>query len=465
MTATAPDTTVTFAFVHDDSPAYSWTHSKEQLLGHDLTGSQRVAAGGYIAMTCGTGGLIEARNGVVRAFLESDCEWLFWIDTDMGFAPDTVDRLVAPADPVDRPIVAGLCFLSREDPVGDGMGGRRSSPRPTIFDWVDVGNGRHGFTSRLVYPVNALTRCSATGSACILIHRTVFEKIEAEYGATWYDRIPNPELGHLISEDLSFCVRATGVGFPIHVHTGVRTTHLKQRYLCEADYWEWLDAPPATERTAVVIPVLSRPDNVAPLMESLRASTGLATAYFVVDAADTAERAAVLAAGAKELAYDAERAGTFAQKVNHAYDHTTEPWLFLCGDDVRFKAGWLDHAQMMAHAYNLDVIGTNDLANPRVMAGEHATHMLIRRSYIAEHGASWDGPGVVCHEGYAHWFVDDEIVTVAQQRGVWGMALGSRVEHLHPIFGTAPDDAVYQLGQQHAQADSARFARRVKEHS
>ena len=81
-----------------------------------------------------------------------------------------------------------------------------------------------------------------------------------------------------------------------------------------------------------------------------------------------------------------------------------------------------------------------------------------------EQGASWDGPKVVAHEGYRHWFVDDEIVAAARQRGAWAMALGSRVEHLHPLFGTAPDDEVYELGRSHAEADGSLFRSRLEEY-
>ena len=70
---------------------------------------------------------------------------------------------------------------------------------------------------------------------------------------------------------------------------------------------------------------------------------------------------------------------------------------------------------------------------------------------------------MVCHQGYRHWFVDDEIVTAAKQRGVWQMALGSVVEHNHPLWGKAEDDEVYQLGQSSAEADRALFRARLVE--
>jgi hypothetical protein len=449
-----PSDAVALAYVHDVDVAYSFHHSLTNLLMFDAAvGAGRIMRGGYLACRYGTGGIVDARNKVAGQFVDTEAEWLFWLDTDMGFEADTLEKLLAVADPVDRPIVGGLAFAQKEV-VEDGMSGWRCAPRATILDWRDV-DGVKKFVGRAHYPVNALVQCSATGSACLIVHRSVFEKI----GERWYDPIVTDE--GPIGEDISFCARAGAAGFPIFVHTGVRTSHRKHTWVAEPDYWEKLVVPPATDPVAVLIPVMRRPENVAPLVASLRASTGLAKPYFVVDAADTAERAAVLAAGATEIAVGFGTPGTFAEKINEGYRQTSEPWLFLVGDDVRFRPGWLDHAQEVARIYGVDVVGTNDMANPRTLAGEHSTHLMVRRSYIDEQGASWDGPGVVCH-GYGHWYVDDEIVTVAKQRGVWGMALGSFVEHLHPIVGKADMDDVYEIGQRRAPADRAEFERRVK---
>jgi hypothetical protein len=90
--------------------------------------------------------------------------------------------------------------------------------------------------------------------------------------------------------------------------------------------------------------------------------------------------------------------------------------------------------------------------------------MAIRRDYVREHGASWDGPGVVCHEGYRHWFVDDEIVTVAKSRQTFQMALASEVEHMHPMGGKAPNDEIYDLGASQSKQDEAHFKARYKKY-
>lgn len=474
---------VTVAYVHNadgKNMAHSWHHSMTQLIGWDLAHEGRILRGGYIAMKHGTDGMADARNKAVKLFLKDDlADWLFWVDTDMGFAADTVDRLLAAADPAERPIVGGLAFTWRED-SNDGMGGWRTSPAPTIFDWLKLDDGQMGFVVRFNYPPGLLIRCAGTGSACILIHRSVFERVKAEYGEHWYDRIPNTTTGQLVSEDLSLCLRAGALGIPVHVDASVKTTHQKTIWVGEDDYMaaRLLDSlapavPPATEATAVIVPVLGRPGNAAPFMESLRASGAeLAEVYAVADEADAETAQAWRDAGATVLMWQdpvsyvpgslpgAFLPGTFAEKVNLGYQSTPEPWLFLTGDDVRFHPGWLDQAQHAARD-GADVIGTNDMHNPRSLAGEWSPHLLVRRAYADELGASWDGPKVVAHEGYRHWFVDDEIVTAAKARGGWAMASHSKVEHLHPLFGLAADDDVYALGQSHAEADKALFEARL----
>jgi hypothetical protein len=448
---------VTVAYVHPNEVTTSWHQSLLSLIGWDLGHECRVARGGWLAMRCyGADGIPAARNKAVRQFLATDVEWLFWIDTDMGFEPDTIDRLLEVADPTDYPIVAGLCFAQKQT-MPDTMGGWRTALAPTIYDWTTIEEtGETGFLSRREYPINTLLRCAGTGSACILIHRSVLEKVAASDNGNWYDRIPNPTANNrLLGEDLSFCLRAGSLDIPIHVHTGVRTTHFKPEWLGEEDYWASVVPPPATESTAVIVPVLRRPQNAAPFMATLRATTGLATVYAVANIDDVDTVKAWEAAGATVLFADGI---SFASKVNAGHAQTTEPWLFIVGDDVRFHPGWLDHAQ--AAAVGHDVVGTNDLGNPRVMRGEHATHMLIRRAYVDEQGASWDNPGSVCHEGYRHWFVDDEIVTAARQRGAFAFAPASIVEHLHPSWGKGAQDDVYELGQSAAEQDRETFEAR-----
>lgn len=216
----------------------------------------------------------------------------------------------------------------------------------------------------------------------------------------------------------------------------------------------------------VIVPVLDRPQNAAPFVEALRATETDRVRLIVVtevDDVDTRE-AWEAAIGADDVVLTTHFVRTFAEKVNTGYRFSSAPWVLLAGDDVRFTPGWLDAALEVAESTGAKVIGTNDEVNRRVTKGAHTCHPMIARDYIDEVGASWDGPGVVCHEGYRHCYVDDEIVSAAKRRGVWAMAFDAKLRHLHPVWGTAPTDATYRLGQRSVDADRALFKERASAH-
>lgn len=191
---------------------------------------------------------------------------------------------------------------------------------------------------------------------------------------------------------------------------------------------------------AVIVPMLGRPHRVAPLLESLRA-TADARVVFVCSPNDTDVHAAIDAAGAERIEVAGPRPGDYARKINAGYRHTTEPLLFTAADDLLFHPGWLE-AAVAQLGPGIGVVGTNDLGSLRVIRGEHSTHSLVTRAYADEFGII-DAPGQVLCEEYHHEFVDDELVETAKFRNAWAFAFDSHVEHLHPAWGKAPTDPMY----------------------
>lgn len=227
---------VQIAYLHKHAVSHSWHESMMRLVGWDAANHGRIVdTAGPFMISSDASGIASARNTGCQRFLdETDHEWLWFVDTDMGFLPDTIDRLVDAADPSERPVVGGLCFGLREVSY-DGYGGRRCMPVPTLYQPARTAEGVVGFTSRWTYPENALLQVAGTGAACLLIHRNPLEKLRAEFGDTWFDRV-RYEDGVLISEDLSFCARLMQQGIPLFVHTGVKTTHHKQVWIADEDY-------------------------------------------------------------------------------------------------------------------------------------------------------------------------------------------------------------------------------------
>ncbi|GIH27618.1 hypothetical protein Aph01nite_59280 [Acrocarpospora phusangensis] len=206
--------------------------SFRDLMLYDLGNQQRFYAEscGQLRKVTGTMGLIAARNDIARDFLDKTAgEWLFFVDTDMGFGPDTVDRLIESADPEIRPIVGGLSFALKRVSIGDFYA-ETYGIKPTLYQYHELGT-EVGFAPITNYQRDALVQVSGTGAACLLIHRSALEKIRAEHGDVWFDQITHPTGDNgkprTFSEDLSFCVRAQSVDLPIFVDTSVKTTHEK----------------------------------------------------------------------------------------------------------------------------------------------------------------------------------------------------------------------------------------------
>lgn len=207
---------------------------------------------------------------------------------------------------------------------------------------------------------------------------------------------------------------------------------------------------------AIIVPMLGRAHRVAPLVESIRTATPAARIVFCTTPGDNQVVNAIDALGLERLTVTRYPVGDFARKVNAGYRHTTEPYLFTGADDLRFHTGWYAAAKAKLGP-GVGVVGTNDLGSPRVMAGEHATHFLVTRAYADQHGTI-DGPGAVLAECYPHEYVDDEMVHTARFRGAWAFAGDAHVEHLHPDWGKAPTDSLYQQ-QRHRMRQGARLYR------
>jgi hypothetical protein len=222
--------------------------SYRDLCLYDMATSGRIVRenGKELRNLTGAGGIPQGRNKIVEMFLKgTDAEWLFMVDSDMGFEHDIVDRLVESADPVDRPVVGALAFcLRKRDAKGgpqemNSMYSESFAIEPTMYKWAEVQDtGEQGVLPMIHYrdevkkKGTSILQVAATGAAAILIHRRVFYDILGKYGPIWYNTITHPTAGgnntmRIFSEDLSFCIRCQSLDIPVHVDTAIKTTHEK----------------------------------------------------------------------------------------------------------------------------------------------------------------------------------------------------------------------------------------------
>lgn len=204
------------------------------MLAHDLLGRQRIAA--RLSMRSGAL-LAAARNEVVKQFLDLDvCDWLLFIDSDMVFARDSLERLFASADPIEHPILGGLCYGL--DPL--------TGPFPTLYKFMKTDGGVMTWRPNgLVddedpnhWPNRdtGLLQVDGTGAAFLMIHRSVLLAMRERGYSKAYPWFMESELpgGHPAGEDITFCVRARQLGFPITVDLDLRIGHKKHQIIAAA---------------------------------------------------------------------------------------------------------------------------------------------------------------------------------------------------------------------------------------
>lgn len=202
------------------------------LMGYDLhkEGGRILNGGGFVPVSSGPN-IATARNKQVRKFLPMDADWLWILDSDMVFEPDTLERLMEEADPVKAPVVGGLCFGKKQV----GTGGPEYFTTLYHFD-EDLKAYRLN-----EWPENTMLPVNATGAACLLIHRSVLEAMGEKFADRdpwpWFEEVNNA--GYVYSEDVTFCIRAQQCGFPIHVHTGVEVKHMKPEVIGVDTYKKW----------------------------------------------------------------------------------------------------------------------------------------------------------------------------------------------------------------------------------
>lgn len=175
--------------------------------------------------------LSSSRNQVARTFLEYDADWLWMIDSDMTFDVDLLDKLLEVADLEEAPIVGGLC-------IGQRYTKDRVEYFTTMFTFDEDGEAWRMDE----YPSDAVVDIDATGTGCLLVHRSVFEEIRRNYDdpLVWFAEEINDK-GGLHSEDITFCLRARACGFPVKVNTAAKVGHVKSQLINEAVYLAWLE--------------------------------------------------------------------------------------------------------------------------------------------------------------------------------------------------------------------------------
>lgn len=161
----------------------------------------------------------EARNMLAEKAVNGRFDRVLWLDSDMSFEPDLMERFAADLDE-GREFVSCLYF-TRKNPV-----------KPVVYSECDISKtGRITLTPYSDYPRDSIFRIRACGFGAVMHSVDLLRKIGDKYGRPF-----SPEIG--FGEDLSFCRRAEGVGAELYCDSRIRPGHIGLSIINEST---WLD--------------------------------------------------------------------------------------------------------------------------------------------------------------------------------------------------------------------------------
>jgi len=167
---------------------------------------------------CGCSVVSRARNLLSQDMLESQCDYLMFIDSDINFEPEDIFRLMAWGNDPKKGIVAGV-------------------PRTRNESKVYIATLDYDENQELTMNGMGLVRAKRVATAFMLVRREVFVTMtEAHPEWQYYDSRSNrmipclfdfqlTEEGYM-GEDFLFCDRARELGFEVWVDPSITLGHM-----------------------------------------------------------------------------------------------------------------------------------------------------------------------------------------------------------------------------------------------
>lgn len=171
-----------------------------------------------IGSICGCSVVSRARNLLAQDMLESDCDYLLFIDSDINFEPEDILRLMAWAQDPKKGIVAAV-------------------PRTRSTDLTYIADLDYGGTNQLTLTGGGLVRATRVATAFMLVRREVFETLRDEHPEwSYFDKKTNRQLSAMfdflvqeegyMGEDFLFCDRARAHGFEVWIDPSISLGHM-----------------------------------------------------------------------------------------------------------------------------------------------------------------------------------------------------------------------------------------------
>lgn len=147
----------------------------------------------------------------------TNTEWLFWVDSDIVLNKEAVEKIWNSADKDSSPVVSGLYFYPIQDRENFTI-------KPCIYNFS---NHPHNVLHIDDFEKDALIKIEAAGFGCLLMHRSVIEKLIGLSGYVDFFGINAASFQPTDSEDFNFFSYLLKYNIPVYAHTGAIVDHVK----------------------------------------------------------------------------------------------------------------------------------------------------------------------------------------------------------------------------------------------
>lgn len=151
--------------------------------------------------------IYNSRNNLATKAIQADVDYVFWLDSDMEFEPDTLMRMLDVMQKHDLDILTGLYF-------------RRVVPyTPVLFDKLEMVQDSMFEWSEFQEIPDHLFEVGGCGFGCVLMKTDPFFDVQSRFG-NMFAPIGNT------GEDLAFCWRARQCGFKVWCDPSIKCGHV-----------------------------------------------------------------------------------------------------------------------------------------------------------------------------------------------------------------------------------------------
>jgi len=153
--------------------------------------------------------IYDSRNRLAEYAVRIDADYILWLDSDMTFPPDVLERMMKVLDEHEEiDVLSGLYF-------------RRAAPfTPVAFDVLETDEkGELHFTNMDTIP-EGIREVAGCGFGCVLMKTDCLFDIAGKEGPVWFSPLAN------VGEDCAFCMRARKYGYKIFIDPSIEFGHM-----------------------------------------------------------------------------------------------------------------------------------------------------------------------------------------------------------------------------------------------